>query len=337
MKLLYLVSSTDHPHDYGCDFLLDGFRELLGPHNVFDWPEKPCLHLAPGEPRDLCNIDSDAWWPSKGRIDPSDLARYCQLALVACQPDDLEGIARIRLFCHTLWPADKPLAVVDMTDHVRNLRPFYEEVTGRSLVGWYFKRELPLGKATEWGAHPCPLTYPAHRAPNPLPPKMPRLFYYATHHGGGKAGVPRLQILRDLRALLPATRLDVALFPSQNGRPSPEDYHARMSRALVGIHWNGAANWDANRWSESLAFGLCVVAETPRICYPYPFEHLRHCVFVKRSEEVASAVRMLLQQPTWALNMAAAAHEHFLTHHCARARAAYVLRMIQGERRWVLT
>jgi len=23
---------------------------------------------APGEPRDLCNIDSDAWWPSKGRI-----------------------------------------------------------------------------------------------------------------------------------------------------------------------------------------------------------------------------------------------------------------------------
>ena len=250
---------------------------------------------------------------------------------MACQPDDLEGIARIRLFCHTLWPAEKPLAVVDMTDHVRNLRPFYEEVTGRDLVGYYFKRELPLGKGTEWGAHPCPLTYPAHRAPDPLPPKMPRLFYYATHHGGGEAGVPRLQILRDLRALLPATRLDVALFPSQNGRPSPEEYHARMAQALVGIHWNGLVNWDGNRFWENVAFGLCQVSERPRIEIPQPLEHLRHVGFVDHPEQVAPAVRLFLQQPAWALRLAAAAHEHFLTHHCARARAAYVLRMLQGE------
>lgn len=326
MRVLFLVSSHEHAHDYGVDFVLDGFREILGPEQVVEWPEKPCLHLAPGTPRDACGIDSDQWWPSRGEIDIASVAQRAELVVLAHSLDDGDANQRVATVLAAYVPPSTPVLALDMHDSVENRKARYEQVAGRPVL--YAKRELPIG--ADWGI-PCPMTYPASRVPNPLPAKLPRVVYHATHHGEQSPGVPRKRIVDDLRRhpRIMKTALDVALYPSQQDRPSPEEYHDKMARGLVGIHWNGAPNWDANRWSESLAHGLCLVAERPRIQMPHPYEHLRHAYFVEHPERVAEAVAMLLGSPSWALAIADAGHQHFLKYHCSAARAAWLLEQVR--------
>ncbi len=323
MRILALVSSGPHSHDYGCDFLLDGFREACGADNVVDWPPKPCLHLQPGRPRDECNIDSDAWWPvPEAASQPiGDLVTWADLVVLAMSLEDAHACEQSLIVCHFV-PETTPIIGLDYHDSVMDRRSSYERIARRPVL--YFRRELPIG--ADWG-FPCPMTYPASRVPDPMPQKFPRVVYHATHHGDQPPGVPRFTIVNGLRRHLqiPRTALDVALYPSQQNRPSPEAYHDKMARGLIGIHWNGAANYCANRLWENFAFGLCNVIERPRIQIPNVPEHLKHCYYVDRPEDVAPAVAMLLNAPKWALSIAESGHQHFLKYHCSRARAQYVL------------
>ena len=91
MRILVLVAYNEHPHNYGVDYLIDGFREVCGPENVLEWPEKRCLHLPPGEPRDACNIDSDAWWPSKGEVNVQEWAETADLVVLGDVIDEVES------------------------------------------------------------------------------------------------------------------------------------------------------------------------------------------------------------------------------------------------------
>lgn len=329
MKILYLVSSHAHAHDYGLDFIYDGLRELHG-EDVVDWPEKPCLHLGVGQQRDECQIDSDQWWPSRderlgGEHDIRDLGRDAELVILAHSLEDPDANARVNRVLRENVLATTPVLALDMGDQVRDRRPEYEQVAARSVI--YAKRELPIG--ADWGI-PCPMTYPASRVPSPMPAKFPRVVYHATHHGTEAPSVPRLAIVDALRRhpRIPRTSLDVMLYPSQRDRPTPEEYHAKMASGLVGISWNGAENWDANRHWESFAFGLCLIAERPRIQIPNPYQHLRHVFYVDHPEQVADVAATLLNAPGWALSIAAAGHQHFMQHHCSRARAAYLLEQV---------
>lgn len=325
MKVLYLVCCSGHPHCYGSDNLCTGLYNVLGADNVFDWPEKPCMHLATGKDRDNCNIDSDAWLPSKGALSIGDIIPQVDLAIIACQPDDEPSINRIRVACRLL-PPSVPIACVDMTDHVRDFSEFFTDVAGRPLVA-YFKRELPLGAT--WGT-PLPLSYPESRTPAEFPVKQPLVFYHATHHGKQPWGLPRIMIAEQLRKLLPPEQLDVCLYPGQEkgSRPSPEEYHARMSRALVGLSWNGypyVQNWDTNRFWESFAYGLCLVAERPRIQIPHEPEHAWHCWYVDSAEEIPETVVALMRTPELAEKVGLRGREHFLKYHTSEARVRYVL------------
>lgn len=322
MRILVLVSAHQHAHDYGIDYLLDGLREHCGADNVLDWPEKPCLHLAPGAPRDACTIDSDAWWPSKGDVDIAEWAQRADLVILGQSLEDPPGNAEANRVLRDFVPLTTPVLALDMSDHVRDRRYEYAAVACRPFL--YAKRELPLG--ADW-AIPCPMTYPASRVPNPMPVKFPRLVYHATHHGEQPPGVPRKLMVGQIlgRPDIPKTHIDVALYPSQENRPTPEEYHDKMARGLIGLAYNGAPNWDNNRVWESFAHALCLVSERPRIEIPNPPQHLRHAYWVDSPEEVAPAVAMLLKAPGWAAAIADAGHKHFLAHHCSQARAAYLL------------
>src|SRR5574340_1528594 len=85
MKILYLVADGEHAHSYGDDFLLEGFYNILGFDNIFDFPEKACVHLPSIEARDDCQISSDSVHPRKEyRIE--DVASTCDLAVMTA-PD----------------------------------------------------------------------------------------------------------------------------------------------------------------------------------------------------------------------------------------------------------
>lgn len=341
MKILVLVDSGPHPHNYGVDHLCAGLYAIAGAENVFDWPAKPSLHLASIAERDECDLDSDACLPSKGSVALSDIIPQGDVAIIACQPDDPVSIERIKNACKVL-PRSLPIACIDMSDHVQDLRAFFENVAGRPLTA-YFKRELPIG--AQWDAIPCPLSYPAARIPfNALPrvvngwqclaPKVRRVFYHGTSHGTSGPGLPRMWIVNELRRHCAIPELDIGLYPGQakGSRPSPEEYHAMMAESLITFSWNGlphVKNWDCNRFWESLAYGLVVVAERPRIQIPDPFVDGEHLVYVDDYREIPQQVRRLLDDEIRARRIAANGQAHFLSHHTSERRAAYVLEEVK--------
>lgn len=328
MKVLALVSSGTHAHDYGCDYLLDGFREVAGPENVIDWPPKPCLHIPPGEPRDACNIDSDAWWPvpAAAHLPIEELVADAEIIFLTMSLEDHGACERASVVCGQV-SRETSIVALDMHDSICDRRTAYEAIVGRSVL--YFRRELPIGAT--WG-FPCPMTYPASRVPSPMPDKFPRIVYHATHHGEHPPGIPRRAIVNGLlRSRIPRTLLDVALYPSQQNRPSPEAYHAKLAAGLIGISWNGAPNWDTNRFWENFAYGLCQIAERPRIQIPNPPEHQVHAFYVDYPGHVAPIAEMLLKDHGRALDIARRGHAHFLEHHCSRARAQYVLDTVRAH------
>ena len=315
--IAYIVQSGPHAHDYGVDWLYWGLRHC--DVTVLDIPEKDNLHLDSIEDRDECQIDSDQCWPRR------EIGRGAHIIdQVLLTSTD----TRARMHAQAMVGA--PLFAIDMSDSIFDRRGEYEAAAGRTIQPRaYFKRELPIG--AKWGT-PLPLTYPAQNIDWAWQ-TLSIVFYHATDHDGGAPGIPRREIVKGLHALVPdddvtgGDWLDVELYRGQakGTRPSPEDYHRRMRRASIGISWNGAPNWDCNRFWENFAFGLAQVAERPRIEIPYPFKDGEHCIFVDSPEQVAGAVRWLIDHPERQREIARAGNEHFLKWHSAEKRAGYLL------------
>lgn len=337
MRILYLVADGPHAHGYGEDFLLAGLYNTFGADSVFDFPEKDCVHLPSIEARDDCQLASDQCLPRKNfRIE--DIAPHCDLAILTAPDPRL-------YYALSLVPSTVPIVAVDFGDALGDFKQRYEDLC-RRRVAMYYKRELPLGASF---ALPMPLSFPESRVPNPLPEKKNRIFYHATSHGGGDPGKPRLRmaigIALSLRCEL-GTELtrsddgltvrvqhpqaDIWLTPGQarGTRPSPEQYHAELAKSLIGIHYNCAPNFDALRFHENFAFGLCQVAERPRIQMLNMPEDSKHCVYVDKPEDVPGMVLELLQDEPRARQIAAAGRELWSKHHSSERQAERIVREV---------
>jgi hypothetical protein len=323
MKILYVVSDQEHGHDYGADMLFHGLCQTIGFDNVFDWPEKKCLHLGSIGERDDCQIDSDQCWPLKNHtlehaVSQSDVA-VISVGITCHNSPAFRHTANVFRSCHL------PIVAIDQTDDVGNLRHIYEDAAGRHLKA-YFKRELPLG--SDWG-FPMPFSYPATRSPSWFPDKENKVFYWAV--AAGMAGVNRRYIANQIDGVVPPFQRDIRLssVQSKGDRPPPEEYHDAMSKCTIGVSWNGAANWDCNRFWENFAFGLCQVAQRPKIQIPNPPIDGVHVCFVDRMDEVAPAIVSLLNDRVRASRIARDGHDHFMRHHTSESRARYLVDKIE--------
>lgn len=334
MKILYLVSDHKHCHDYGIDFLYDGFCRVLGFDNVYDYPEKRSLHLT--EERDSCNIDSDQWWPKKN-ASIKDIIDEVELVFIAYNIVGSESLHRDLI---SAIPSHIPIIALDMSDRIFNDREVYTQVVGRPLLA-YFKREFPIKE--NWDAIPLPLCYPQKRidgiVPTPFPvdgiAKEAKVFYHATTHGNGDPGKPRIYFIDELKKRLSPYQLDVGLYRGQEKgtRLDPEEYHERMAKCLVSICWNGTErsennNWDNNRIWESFAHGMCIVTETPRIRIPNCPEDRKHWLCANSPEEVVNLVCSFItfgNDSREAFNIAQQGLLHFRRYHSSEARVHYIL------------
>lgn len=334
MKVLYLVRDGTCAHDYGVDFLLTGFINVCGFENVYDWPEKDCVHLPDIAARDSCQISSDQCLPRKGHHF-EDVAKSVDLVILTAPDRSLyEACSRV--------PATTPVVAVDFGDALGNFRQPYELVAQRR-VALYCKRELPLGESF---ATPLPLSFPASRVVLPSQ-KQHRIFYWATSHGMGSPGLPRLDTAWTIaNATVPpgghftydgrgTVRADhpqanIWLTPGQarGTRPSPEQYWEEMSKSTIGLAFNGAINWDNNRYWENFAFGLAQVAEKPRIQIRHQPEDGTHCLYITQPENIAPTALELLRDEPRARAMGEAGHAHWLAHHCSERQAEWLIDVV---------
>lgn len=306
-RVLYMAGSGLHAHSYGDAFLFDGLKQIPG-IEVINYPVNPTFFLGSPEDRDDCDLDSDLFY----RPNPFSFNHADPDVLIMTVPQ------RVVLSDHVVRVG------VDMSDSLGNTRGAYAEAMGR--CDFYFKRELPAGES--W-AYPLPLTYPLNRSTF-KEQRSKFLFYHATNHGGGGPGIPRMKIKHDLELILPPDRISVHLTPGQGKghRLSPEAYHELMVDAWVGISWNGAANWDCNRFWENFAFGLLQVAEHPRIEIPNPPISGVHCIYVDSPDKVKDVVIELYKNPEATRHLARLGHEFFKENHSSVARATYLLKQI---------
>lgn len=328
MKVALCLHREPHGHSYGADFLFDGLCQVLGFENVLDWPEVDHLHLAPDDPGDACQIDSDQHWPRKGHawedVCSADLAIVC-----GGEPGDLVGL-----------PASLPVVAVDFTDIISDQTGRFTNILGGRPPRLMFKREIPIGLSAYAAMYPAPLMYPDTRFTPVFEAKATRVFYHATSHGFLPeslppdivapiwSGLPRYHIVEGLVAALPAEQRDVGLHAGMEGRLDRATYHGGMLDALVGVSWNTGPNWatyDCNRLWEGFACGMAQVIERPRIVLPHPPVDGVHCVFADSPDDVVTAVVALLRDREDALRMAREGHEWFRRYHSARARAQYIL------------
>lgn len=322
-SVLYILSNQRCAHDYGTHFLATGLIDALGFENFFDWPEVACLHLPSLSHRDECQIDSDQCWPVKGHTTAAALA-VADVAIIAVGITYVNSPAFVHASAVCRWiPQSMPIIGLDMTDEVVDQRSLYEQAAGRRLAA-YFKRELPRGAT--WGI-PLPFSYPASRVTQNHHVKEHKVFYWASDQGTGSASFARAALVSSLRQHLPPHVLDVSLTGGQyvSQRGTPEEYHEHMAKSMLGVSYNGAKNWDCNRFWENFAYGLCQVAQRPTIAIPNEPEHGKHCWYVDSPEQVGPAVKMLWEDGTLAREMAQAGHDHFLAHHSSEKRARYLL------------
>lgn len=330
MRVLMAMPDAVHGHNYLGDYLVAGFRALLGPHNVYDIPEAPWLHLDSIEARDECVLDCDATWPRHyvTTAQAHDHLRSGWFDLIVVT-DAFTSLAALAV--HNVRHV--PVVFVDGDDRAKNhLQEANNAAQNESVE--YFKRELPLDAM--W-AYPCPMTYPEEKVrvvtADNRDGREARLVYHTVAYG---PGAPRDRIVASLAdqpwADVSANRLE------RWERLTPEAVHDRMAKALVSCHWNppfdpvtdhaGQSGWDANRFWENCAMGVVTIAQRPFIRFPAGTEFTdgENVVWVDRPEDVAPAAQALIDDPDRARAMAVAAQRWFLDHHCARERAKYILR-----------
>jgi hypothetical protein len=239
-----------------------------------------------------------------------------------------------------------PIAAIDLNDSFG---------VGRHAVGLidlsrvYFKRELPADRwqvffksghanlpGHRWRRKPgslrrlaklSPLSY---GSPNLVAPVAPLAKTTDVFFAGAVAGnsTVRCDGIRELLALrqegyvidIPEARLEMA------------EFHRRVAQAWLA--WSPAGlGWDCSRHYEIAWLGTVPLMNYPTIVRDQPFRDGEHCVLHGvEPGELAHAVRAALADKTHLARMGAAAAEHGLAHHTAKARAERVAIAVLGRR-----
>ena len=117
--------------------------------------------------------------------------------------------------------------------------------------------------------------------------------------------------------------------------PEQRITHAEFTKRLAGawLSWSPSGyGWDCYRHYESGLLGTVAMINFPTIRRHAPLEHGKHCLYyAPEPGGLATAVRNALADKAKLEQMAAAARQHVLDHHTARARVEYVARAVTGR------
>ena len=311
---------TDNSPDYGADWLSHGLVELAGPGKVVDWPRKASLHWSVGEPQFDCCCSLDT-----ARLSTDETAQYLRdgtFDLIVVPT--LRGNVPQRLyFARDLFRrnADR-IVYYDAEDNSRDSLPLFVDTVGFRPVA-YFKRELPLGET--W-AQPLPFGYPAERA---HPPSSARPFVgtYDAFLWEWVGDRLRKRLANELRKLQ-----NFGVFATSNSAErmsvTTNNQRLRLSRLAVSPAGHG---YQTNRHLGIVAAGCCPIIEGPPwVEFPDQFIRGVDCLYFKDEVECVDAVRDLIEQPEWALELAQAAQLKFLDHHTTKHRALTVWQSVHG-------
>ena len=117
--------------------------------------------------------------------------------------------------------------------------------------------------------------------------------------------------------------------------PTERIPHHEFTQRLASawLAWSPSGyGWDCYRHYEFGLLGTVAVINYPTIYRHQPLEDGKHCFYYRPEPGgLAAAVRVALADKEKLARMAAAARQHVLIHHTARARLEYVARVTLGR------
>lgn len=297
MRVLLLMDSRPCGHCYGTDFLIQGAYNVLGAENVLELPEKPNLHLPLLSGRDECQIDSDAWLPSKGTLS-RDTIRAVDLVIITTAYGLLdEAVREVR-------DMNVPVVGLHYDDESTDTRPMLEGMIGRKLAAYWHRENPPPGAKPLWFSQPrTRVRSVAFKRP------IRDVFYHGSSHGLST----RYAMAKSLQDINPDW---CTLTETQSGRLLPEVYRERLWESRIAPVWNsgGAGGsfpvYQSNRLIEALAMGCAVVAEKPLRDTDPTFAGI---IYVRTPEEIGPACRYLARDAGLASSGAVLSQEDFLS------------------------
>ena len=311
---------TDTDPDYAADYIAHGLCSLLGPQQVVDWPRKPGLHWQ-GEPEFDCNCNLETAIQSQDEVEQFLRDGSYDLVVVPT----LRGVIPQRLY---FWRellrrnADR-VVYVDGEDGASDTRPLFEQMANLAPAA-YFKRELPLGET--W-AVPLPFGYPVERVQPLDGPRAIRGIYSAFLWDW----VPQDGLRKQLAlALADLQGFTVVSTTDYQRRVTVKHEHELSRKALVAVAPAGAG-YHTNRHLSIIADGCCPVLEYPWRQWPdAPVDGIECCYF-KSVVECVDMVASLIDEPSRAREMAAAAQRWLLAGHTTKHRALTVWDSVHGK------
>ena len=317
MRLLFICDGRDHAHCYGVDFLIQGAYALYGAENVFEWPQKPNLHLSPWEGRDACQIDSDAWLPKKNENRESIESRVATGFFDVVIMTGAYGTPTPwNEVCGRL-PASTPVIGLHYDDEPTDTRGLLGHIVKRPLAS-YWHRENPQGGARQlWLTQPLSRLRPVEHKPNLRP-----VFYCGARHG--PTDTNRQRMIDSVLAICPEAALSVTP-DQQTARLTPEVYRERLWESSISLIWNSEANfpvYQCNRFVESLALGCAVIAERPPgVAHPNP-----GVWWIDSPDQAGTAIESLLREPERLRRMQRIGQDDFVQRLSSEAMLTEILR-----------
>lgn len=237
-----------------------------------------------------------------------------------------------------------PMVAIDLNDSFGIDRHAFRLIDASRA---YFKRELPADRwqvffksghanlpSFRWRKKPKnrrrlaklrPLSF---GSPNPLALVASKKKTADVFFAGDNNSTVRNDGIEELLAL----RQEGYVIDIPKGRLDMTEFHNRVAQAWLA--WSpGGLGWDCSRHYEIAWLGTVPLMNYPTIVRDEPFRDGQHCVlYGVEPGELARAVRAALADKERLARMGAAAAEHGLCHHTAKARAERVAIAVLGRR-----
>ncbi len=311
-----LIITHDHS-DYGMDTLFHGLCQLLGQHNVVEYPWKPTLHgqnIAsannypcvfhyPGRPTPVSLLEEEL------RQEKFDLILYGDVVQMA-HGEEVRRLVNAN--------PDIPVVLYDTWDDCHIPMERLLRYIGRKRFDLIFKREMVDGMDYGCDTYPLPFGYARPQTRSFPQSGKPHALFWAgkSEYGLRPIYIPYLE-----------DRLGYAL----DRRYDQETYQSMLKTSRMGLSFFGCG-FDSVRYWELPAHAVMLMAERPPIRIPHNFVDGQTAVFFDDLPELEAKLDYYLNRPDEVARIAAAGHDHYLKHHTCVSRARQML----GRIEWAL-
>ena len=318
-KKIKVLLCTYHETDCGLDNLYDGLCRVLGPENVYEYPEKPYLHGEPGRKYSWFPLFFD--WPSYADEDK-------KLEMLEAGKFDVVLFSN-RVLLHIMHAVDAPIRdkyirlyeilkgrtvyVLDMNDGLAVDEVLFSDFN----VPLYFKRDVKKDAVQDSRIVPLNFCYSEKYIPRDINTNRSNMVFWL---GRGYCG--RAEYLDVCKELSPQS--DIVVTGKAEIICGQAEYSQRLGNSKIGINLP-AYGFNDMRCYEIPAHRVLLFSKKMPVYIEDDYTDMDNAVFFNSIDDMRDKLKFLLSHEDFVDKARIKGYKHMLKHHTTRVRAKQLL------------